>query len=321
MRIAITGGAGFVGLATAEALLKRGHTPLLLDLAPPQHAGHPALNGARFLPCDVTDAAQVRAALAGAEPDLLIHTAALTPDAKMERAAAAKIIAVNLTGTSNVLDAATALGVRRVFYLSSAAVYGGDPRPGETLPEDAELRPNSLYGITKEASEKLVRLVAAREGLDATILRLGPLFGAWEVQGAARPSLSAQGQILALDRAGITPTLPSTMVADWVYSRDVGAALAALAEAPAAAETETFNLGAGYVSSPLDWAEQMGAPAVVAKDGPANVVARVSDGRPPLDISRLAARIGYRGMRPLPEACADHAAWLDQIYSEERPLA
>lgn len=321
MRIAITGGTGFVGLAIAEALLARGHTPLLLDLAPPQHAGHPALNGARYLPCDVTDPAQLCTAFATAEPDLLIHTAALTPDAEMERAAAAKVIEVNLTGTSRVLDAAVAQGITRIFYLSSAAVYGSEPRSGDTLPETAELRPNSLYGITKEASEKLVRLSAARDGLDATILRLGPLFGAWEVQGAARPNLSAQGQILTLHRAGITPVLPSPMVADWVYSRDIGEGLAALAEAPAVAETETFNLGAGHVSSPLDWAAHMGIPATMAKGNQANVVARVSEGRPPLDISGLAKRIGYRGMRPLPEACADHAAWLDQISSEERPRA
>lgn len=314
MRIAITGGTGFAGLAIAEAALLRGHAPILLDLARPAFLDHPQWRGATFAPCDVTHPADIRARLADARPDFVIHGAALTPDTAMEHAAPAKVIEVNLTGTSNLLQAMADTGARRLIHLSSASVYGGEARDVATLSEDADLRPNGIYAITKEAGEKLVRLVAERDGLDATILRLGPLFGPWERQGAARPGLSAHGQILALHRAGETAVLASAMEADWVYSRDVGAACIALAEAQESLMTETFNLGAGYVSSPLDWARMTGISCSVAEGAaPANVAARVSAGRPPLDIGRLRSRIGFAGGRPLAELCRDHADWMAQF--------
>ncbi|MER5173616.1 NAD-dependent epimerase/dehydratase family protein [Thioclava kandeliae] len=311
--IAITGGCGFVGLALAESLLARGHVPHLLDLAPTPLAAHPSLCGAVYHRCDVTCPGEIEAALAHNRPDIVVHTAALTPSPQMEREQAARVIEVNLTGTSNMLQAVQASGIRRLIYLSSAAIYGSSPRAGATLPEDAELRPNSLYGVTKEASERLAAMIAQGNDIKVSILRLGPVFGPWEMQGSSRPGLSAQGQMLALHKAGKVPLLPSEMVTDWVYSRDVGAAIAALIEAPPPEGSEIFNLGAGHVSSPLDWAAGMGFKGEVVSPEAATITARVSDGRSPLDISRLAARIGYAGARGLEAACRDHQRWLAEV--------
>ena len=109
------------------------------------------------------------------------------------------------------------------------------------------------------------------------------------------------------------PHLPSAMVADWLCSRDVGAASAALIDEPAPDDPEIFNLGAGQVSSPLDWAAARGLACDIGTPDTATVTARVSDGRPPLDISRPTQRTGYRGARPLEDACRDHAAGLAEI--------
>ncbi len=58
MKVAITGGSGFIGLACAEALLARGHQVVLIDLTPPpgHYLARPALGGAVFETVDITDA-------------------------------------------------------------------------------------------------------------------------------------------------------------------------------------------------------------------------------------------------------------------------
>lgn len=315
MRVAITGGAGFIGLAAAEALLDAGHDVLLLDLLPPPPAflAHPALTGAEFATCDALDQRGLVDALRGFDADALLPFAALTPDGAVERMAADRVVAVNLAGLAAGIQAASAADVVRVVALSSVAVHGGrGPWAGPSLTEASMPQPDSLYGITKLSAESMARHLAGLHGLTLTILRLGPVFGPWERAGAARPDLSPHGQILSLSQAGIAPVLPHEMRADWLYSRDAAAGIMAALVAPAT-EGATFNLGAGGLSSPAQWAVAAGLPVPVIDANRANVTSRVVVGRPPLSTDAFAAASGFAGTRPIQLAALDHMSWAGQI--------
>lgn len=313
MKIAIIGGSGFVGLAAAEALGARGHDVALLDLAAPpaEFRSHPALHRTHFVQADICDGATLAEVFAAERPDALLHVAALTSNEAMERHAATRIVAVNVGGTATTLEVAANAGCRRIVTLSSIAVYGSrrtDFGAAETLDETAPLRPDTLYGITKRAGEEVATRLAELHDLDLTILRLGPIFGPWERPGEARPDLSPHAQILTQP----APRLVNEMRADWLYSRDAGEAIAAVIET-AGLGKKTFNLGAGSLSTPLEWAAaaRIAIPEV-APDAP-TVTSRIPPSRPPLAVERLREAVGHAGTRPIAEAAADHMAWLKSL--------
>lgn len=157
--VAITGGTGFLGGALARRLASS-HRVVLLDLRPA--ADVPG----EFRRCDVTDAAQCRAALAGV--DAVFHRVGLMGNlASMQ--APLDYYRVNLTGTLNVLEACVAGGVGRFIFDSTVAVYGrGLDGP---IREDQRPEPNSLYGATKLACEAAVKLYDEKHGLSTLTFR------------------------------------------------------------------------------------------------------------------------------------------------------
>jgi nucleoside-diphosphate-sugar epimerase len=164
---AISGGAGFLGLHLGRRLLADGAGVRTLDVVPLDDAGLEA--GAEAVRGDVRDPAAVRALVDGA--DVLVHAAAALPI----QASRASIFAVNVTGTSLLLDAARAAGVRRVVFISSTAVYGvPDVHP---IAEDAPLRGVGHYGESKIVAESVCRDFA-RRGLETVILRPKTFVGA-----------------------------------------------------------------------------------------------------------------------------------------------
>ncbi|WP_010140602.1 NAD-dependent epimerase/dehydratase family protein [Oceanicola sp. S124] len=185
--VLITGGAGFVGLALAEALRAQGDRVTLLDLAPPDPAlfARPELAGTSYLPGDILDAARLQAELQRIRPEVVIHAAAMTPNGEAAQSQALRIAEVNVTGTLRVLAASAAAGVRDLLLLSSISVYGSLGSGADQLREDGPARPDSLYGETKLAAEVLAARIAPTLGLRLAALRLGPLFGPWEA--CARP--------------------------------------------------------------------------------------------------------------------------------------
>lgn len=167
MRVAITGGAGFLGLHLARRLLADGHTVRSLDLVT---LDTPGLTGVvEEIVGDVTVERDARALVTGAE--VVIHAAAALPI----QTDGSAIRAVNVDGTATVLAAAREAGVRRLVLVSSTAVYGvPDHHP---LDEDDDLIGVGSYGESKIAAEALCRAFA-RRGLETVVIRpktfLGP---------------------------------------------------------------------------------------------------------------------------------------------------
>jgi nucleoside-diphosphate-sugar epimerase len=165
--VAISGGAGFLGLHLARRLVGDGHDVRTLDPAPLDDAG--LAGRVDELRGDVRLQADARRLVAGA--DLLVHAAAALPIQVSRQA----IRSVNVEGTAVTLGAAREAGVRRVVLVSSTAVYGVPER--HPIHEDDPLVGVGHYGASKIEAEALCAAFA-RRGLETVIVRpktfLGP---------------------------------------------------------------------------------------------------------------------------------------------------
>jgi nucleoside-diphosphate-sugar epimerase len=160
MTIAISGGAGFLGLHLARRLLRAGESVRTLDLAP---LDDPVLErDVDELRGDVRDPAAVRRLVAGT--DVVVHAAAALPI----QASRDAIFASNVEGTANVLAAALESGVRRVVFVSSTAVYGVPER--HPIVETDPLVGVGWYGESKIRAEEVCRAFGAR-GLEVVVVR------------------------------------------------------------------------------------------------------------------------------------------------------
>jgi len=169
----ITGGAGFIGSRLANALLAAGDSVRILHRAAAPAAGliHPACE---FIVSDLSDAAVLRAAMAGASG--CFHLA---------------------TNAPGVLAAAGAERVP-VVLASSAAVYG--PQPDEPAREDAPLLPQTPYGREKLAAEQAARAIHEAERLPTLCLRFFNIYGPGQIAG--RPLSGVVANYMAALAAG-----------------------------------------------------------------------------------------------------------------------
>ncbi|MBI2571730.1 MAG: NAD-dependent epimerase/dehydratase family protein [Candidatus Schekmanbacteria bacterium] len=165
MNALVTGGAGFIGSHVVRALLRDGHRVRVLHL-PKENLANLAELDVEKVAGDITDAGAARNAMRGC--DWVFHLAAVyalwLPRPALMRE-------VNVGGTRNILDAAADLGVSKVVFTSSIAVFGGQglDRDATEHSSFALRHTGDLYCITKLESHRLAETYAAR-GLDVTIV-------------------------------------------------------------------------------------------------------------------------------------------------------
>ncbi|AWB23220.1 NAD(P)-dependent oxidoreductase [Methylobacterium currus] len=333
MSVVILGGAGFVGLNLADALLGRRIAVRLLDRAPPPpHLLRMLAARPGPLSLDLGDVTDPGSLAASIRPgtDAVVIAAAVTADAAREAADPGPILAVNLAALVPILEACRRAGVRRVVNLSSAAAYGA--AHGEILSEDLPARPESLYAVTKFASEAVLARLCGHWGLDGVSVRLSAVFGPFERDTSLRDTLSPQAQIWAAAEAGTPALLPRPGRRDWLYAPDAAEAVARLI----AAERLRFSLY--NVSSPatwpvLAWGERLAGNRDLVNRGlvrPGFVCRLAAPGetptislhgdrdRPPLATGRLRDDLGWEAAHGL-EASADaFLAWQTRM-KEDRP--
>src|SRR6185295_19202641 len=120
-------------------------------------------------------------------------------------------------------------GVQRVVYPSSGSVYGANAFGPEPLDEVATPpMPESIYAISKLAAERSALRFRTIAGLDVIAARLGTVFGPWERDTGVRETLSPQWQVMRLLDQGREVILPTPGRRDWIYARDVAAAILTL---------------------------------------------------------------------------------------------
>jgi UDP-glucose 4-epimerase len=158
MRYVITGGSGYIGSRLVDLLERREDTEkiVICDVAPPKGGYRPHTEYERL---DVRDRGAVRAVLDRVRPDVLVHLAFILNPTHDEELA----YSVDVNGTHNVLEAASAAGTGQVLVTTSGVAYGAFPDNPVPLTEDDPVRglPGFTYARDKTESDRLCQLWAA----------------------------------------------------------------------------------------------------------------------------------------------------------------
>ena len=238
MRFLVTGGAGFLGSALADRLVRAGHTVRVLD---DLSAGDPArLDPAvAFTRGDVSDVPKLWTLLQGV--DCVYHLAArvLVPESVLYPR---EYNTVNVGGTVAVMEAMRDAGVKRVVFTSSGAVYGEQER--QPVPEDARPDPASPYAVSKLAAEHYVRTIGALWGIETVILRVFNAYGPGQPLPPAHAPVIPQLLKQALGGGSLVVFGDGRQSRDFAYVDDVVDGLAAAATAKNV-DRQIINLGSG----------------------------------------------------------------------------
>ena len=175
-KVAVTGGAGFIGSHLTELLLSQGYHIIIVDDLSTGKMENIALllksGQVEFIRGSITDLPLLQQLFQGV--DYVFHQAAL---ASVPRSIANPLASheVNLTGTLNVLLAARDNAVKKVIYASSSSVYGDTP----TLPKGEAMIPDPLspYAVTKLAGEYYCRVFHQAYRLPTVCLRYFNVYG------------------------------------------------------------------------------------------------------------------------------------------------
>ncbi len=242
MQFLITGAAGFLGSALANRLVHESHTVRALDdlstgdpksLAPEIH----------FTRGDINDRPKLWTLLQGV--DCVFHLAArvLVPESVLYPR---EYNLVNVGGTVTMMEAMRDVGVRRVVFISSGAIYGD--QDAQPVGEDATPLPRSPYAVSKLAAEYYVRTIGALWGIDTVCLRVFNTYG----PGQQMPPVHAPVIPAFLRQACQNGTLvvngDGNQTRDYVYLDDVINAMVASATAPNVNQ-EIINVGSGRETS------------------------------------------------------------------------
>lgn len=322
MLVAIAGGGGFVGLAIAEALVEAKMHVRLVDIQPPPEAAlrylgqHGQLGAVEVQVADVTDIKAATQALDGA--DAVVMGAAVTSAAARERERPTDTLETNVVGFTRLLEAARAAKAQRIVNLSSASAYGAAGFEGEgPLKEDGTWpKPDTLYGVSKLASEGIAARLAALWDADILSVRLSGVFGPWERDTGRRDTLSPHLQAARLMLDGEAAVMPRACSRDWTDSRSVAAAIRVLLQADRP-ESRLYNVSSGREWTVADWLQALAAadPKLAWRMAEAGEAANVDVhgdlDRRPLSPDRLKDEFGLDLWMTPEESAAAFLAWLE----------
>ena len=167
MKILVVGGAGYIGSVCAELLLDEGHGVTIFDNLSEGHrrAIDPR---AEFVEGDLEDRQSIEKTLAKQRPDAVMHFAAnaLVGESMQNPS---KYFRNNIANGLNLLDAMINVGVKKIVFSSTCAIFG----PPERVPIDETTppRPINPYGESKLAFERILRWYGEIHGLKFISLR------------------------------------------------------------------------------------------------------------------------------------------------------
>jgi UDP-glucose 4-epimerase len=242
MQVLVTGGAGFLGSALARRLVALGHGVRVID---DLSAGDPARlpESASFSRGDVNDLPRLWTLLQGVE--CVYHLAARVSVPESVRYPR-EYNAVNVGGTVSVLEAVRDVGVRRLVFISSGAIYGDQDR--QPASEDALPDPLSPYAVSKLAAERYVRTLGRLWGVETVCLRVFNAYGPGQQLPATHPPVIPHFIAQTLGGGSLVIHGNGAQTRDFVYVEDVVNAMAAAATAPNINQS-VINVGSGTETS------------------------------------------------------------------------
>jgi UDP-glucose 4-epimerase len=280
MRVAVSGGAGYIGSVVAEVLLEEGHEVLVLDNLVKGHREAVA-DRAEFIRLDLLERERVAAALSRFAADAVVHMAAYSLVGESV-AEPGRYYQNNLVAGLSLLEAMRDAGVTRLVFSSTAAVYGEPEK--QPIEEHDATRPTNPYGETKLAFERALYWYARAHGLSSVSLRYFNAAGATRRNGERHEPethLIPLALRVAAGRAEhITvfgddyPTRDGTCVRDYIHVHDLARAhVLALDALRDAGTCLVYNLGCGAAGYSVREVIET-ASRVTNRRVPARIVAR-----------------------------------------------
>ena len=252
-RVLVTGAGGFIGSHLVERLVELGVQVRavvrynsrndwgMLDISPPSIKSR-----VEVCPVDITDPFWTLRTVEGCE--VIFHLAALIA-IPYSYIAPEQFVAVNCTGTLNLLEAARRLGVEFFVHTSTSETYG--TAQFTPINEKHPLQGQSPYAASKIGADKLVESYHLSFGIPAAILRPFNTYGPGQSARAVVPTIISQGLDGDTIRLGLL-----TPRRDLNYVKDTVEGFIKIAESPAAIG-EVINLGSGTAVSIKELADRI----------------------------------------------------------------
>jgi UDP-glucose 4-epimerase len=250
MNIFVTGGAGYIGSATTQALLDAGHSVTVYDSL---ITGHQAAvpDKARFIQASLDDKNALKQALTSAKFEAVMHFAAFI-EAGESMKDPGRFFQNNFVNSLNLIEAATSTGIKKFVFSSTAAVYVSSDQP---LTEDAPLGPTNVYGQTKLMTEQTLEWYRQIHGLHFASLRYFNACGGLPERGEAHQPEShliplvlrvALGQSESAFIFGTDyPTPDGTCIRDYIHIADLVSAHLLVLNALDKNDKLIYNVGSG----------------------------------------------------------------------------
>ena len=218
-RVVVTGGAGFIGSHTVDRLLELGHLVTVIDnysTGRPENLAHlKGHAGLQVVQADISrpeghpDFAKISDAFKSAQ--WVIHLAALADIVpSIERPT--EYYDANVTGTVQILEFAKREGVERFLYSASSSCYGLATQ--FPTPEDAPIKPEYPYALTKRLGEECVMHWGKLYSIPTVSLRF------FNVYGPRSRTSGTYGAVFGVFLAQKLNQKPYTVVGDGTQSRD-----------------------------------------------------------------------------------------------------
>ena len=283
MNFLITGAAGFLGSALANQLAREGHQVRGLDdlstgdpqaLAPDVH----------FTRGDVNDRPKLWTLLQ--EVDCVYHLAARVsvPESILYPR---EYNAVNVGGTVSLMEAMRDVGVNRVVFASSGAIYGDqDIQP---LTEGQTPRPRSPYAVSKLAAEYYVRTIGSLWGIETVSLRIFNAYGPGQHLPSSQSPVVPYFMKQAVRSGSLVLHGDGNQTRDYVYVDDVVSGMVGAATAPEI-NGLVINIGSGVETSVRDLARL----TLKVTGSGSNLVANAQTGG---GVSRMCAGLSLAGQK------------------------
>ena len=276
MNIFVTGGAGYIGSATAEALINAGHSVTVYDSLVTGHR-EAVPSGANFVHAALDDVDALKQALTSEKFDAIIHFAAFI-EAGESMKDPGKFFRNNFVNSLNLMENAVQAGIKKIVFSSTAAVYQSSEEP---LTEDSPLGPTNVYGQTKLMTEQALEWYREVHSLHFAALRYFNACGALPGRGEAhQPESHLIPRVLqiALGKAESAtiygtdyPTPDGTCIRDYIHIADLVSAHILALGALEKRDKMIYNLGSGNgfsVREVIETARKVTGHAIPAVESP-----------------------------------------------------
>jgi UDP-glucose 4-epimerase len=326
MTVLVTGGAGYIGSHTVQALVEAGEGVVVIDNLSTGFSNF-VPGGVPLFAGDAGDETLVEDVIAQHQVESIIHFAGsvVVPDSMRDPL---QYYRNNTMTTRSLLNAAVRCGVNRFIFSSTAAVYGNpDQVP---VPEDAPTRPLSPYGSSKLMTEIMLHDVASAHGMAYVVLRYFNVAGADPLARIGLATVgathllkiaveAATGQRAKIDVFGTDyPTPDGSCIRDFIHVSDLAEAhRAALSYLRDGGTSATLNCGYGRGYSVLETIE------AVRRISARNFAVQYAPRRPGdimtmvADVSRIRATLDWTPQYDDLETIAQHAlAWEEKLFQE-----